>query len=337
MAKRKAAQISDGGASEERPRKAAKSKSKSKDKGAARQAKSERRSKKKQHSKPERREPAPLPEADETILPDPSERTTDPFTSNNDVISLNEETPTNTTNTTNTTNGIANPAPPKSNFSTLPPSKKRSKNKPKPPNPEPKAHRFILFIGNLPYSTTTPSIEHHFRALRPFTIRHLTDKTTHKSRGTAFIEFPTYDHMKTCLKLYHHSLFDPDAHLIDAQENQAGNVNTTEKAGNSSGGGDAAAAATKKKKDQTRRINVELTAGGGGASASRKTKLREKNGRLAEQRDRAHKREAEEREKKRVEDGGRPSGVNGVALGEQGVEEGTRGNVHPSRMRRVQG
>lgn len=29
-----------------------------------------------------------------------------------------------------------------------------------------------------------------------------------KSKGYAFLEFDGYDHMKTCLKLFHHSNFD---------------------------------------------------------------------------------------------------------------------------------
>lgn len=29
-----------------------------------------------------------------------------------------------------------------------------------------------------------------------------------KSKGYAFLEFDGYDHMKTCLKLFHHSMFD---------------------------------------------------------------------------------------------------------------------------------
>jgi nucleolar protein 6 len=319
MAKRKASQMSDGGATQDRPKKASK--------GAARQAKSERRSKKKAQPKPARPEPAPLPEADETILPDTTEHTTDPFSSNNDVISLDDGTIT-----------TSKPPPPKANFSTLPASKKRKNKSNTTAKPETKAHRFILFIGNLPYSANTAAIEHHFRALQPFTIRHMTDKSTQKSRGTAFIEFPTYDHMKTCLKLYHHSLFDPDAHLT-ADPSQDENADK-DQAFLTKVSRDEKSSKNDKKKDKTRRINVELTAGGGGAGQQRKNKLQVKNGKLAEQRERAHKKEAEEREKKRIEDGGRREGANGVAIGggEGGEEERAgRGNVHPSRMRRVKG
>jgi len=35
----------------------------------------------------------------------------------------------------------------------------------------------------------------------------MTDKNTGKSKGCAFVDFDGYDKMKTCLKLYHHSVF----------------------------------------------------------------------------------------------------------------------------------
>lgn len=62
--------------------------------------------------------------------------------------------------------------------------------------------------GNLPYSATTEKIQQHFAKIQPMSVRHNTDKATGKSRGFAFLEFDAYDRMKTCLKLYHHSLFE---------------------------------------------------------------------------------------------------------------------------------
>ena len=38
----------------------------------------------------------------------------------------------------------------------------------------------------------------------------MTDKTSGKHKGIAFIEFDKFDKMETCLKKYHHSVF-PDA------------------------------------------------------------------------------------------------------------------------------
>jgi nucleolar protein 6 len=96
---------------------------------------------------------------------------------------------------------------------------------------EGKAARFIVFIGtsyhslfipsnststnfhiqqgNLPFTATTASIQKHFASVKPISVRHLTHKDDpKKSKGAAFVEFDGYDHMKTCLKLFHHSMFD---------------------------------------------------------------------------------------------------------------------------------
>ncbi|KEQ66652.1 uncharacterized protein M437DRAFT_13879, partial [Aureobasidium melanogenum CBS 110374] len=116
-----------------------------------------------------------------------------------------------------------------------------------------KNQRFIVFIGNLPFTATTEQITEHFASIQPQSVRHSTEKGTGKSKGFAFLEFANYDRMKTCLKLYHHSMFDSGV------------------------GGERG----------KRRINVELTAGGGGSkSGARKEKLKEKNVRLNEQRQR---------------------------------------------------
>jgi nucleolar protein 6 len=73
------------------------------------------------------------------------------------------------------------------------------------PNPN---SRFIVFIGNLPFSATTESISEHFKKIQPASVRHISDKVSKKSKGYAFLEFNNYDRMKSCLKLYHHSKFD---------------------------------------------------------------------------------------------------------------------------------
>ncbi|KFY35388.1 hypothetical protein V494_05983 [Pseudogymnoascus sp. VKM F-4513 (FW-928)] len=110
--------------------------------------------------------------------------------------------------------------------------------------------RFIVFVGNLPFSATVESITAHFAAVHPISVRNLTQKDDPtKSKGCAFVEFEGYDHMKTCLKTYHHSEFDDG-------------------------------------KSAARKINVELTAGGGGNTKVRKGKIAEKNGKLMEQRTR---------------------------------------------------
>ena len=87
--------------------------------------------------------------------------------------------------------------------------------------------RFIIFIGNLPYETTTDSLHSHFSAIKPDSVRHITqkqdasksgkrrgksskEKAEGKSKGFAFLEFSSFDRMRTCLKLYHHSWFAAD-------------------------------------------------------------------------------------------------------------------------------
>ncbi|KAL4973767.1 hypothetical protein BDW66DRAFT_99207 [Aspergillus desertorum] len=119
--------------------------------------------------------------------------------------------------------------------------------------PKQKAARFIVFVGNLPYSANTESLKAHFEKIQPISVRVATqpDKPT-KCRGFGFVEFDNYDRMKTCLKLYHHSSFDDG-------------------------------------KYPPRRINVELTAGGGGKSEHRKAKIEYKNQKLAEERKRQAK------------------------------------------------
>lgn len=111
-----------------------------------------------------------------------------------------------------------------------------------------KAARFIVFIGNLPFTATTESITAHFASVKPKSVRHLTQKDNPtKSKGCAFVEFEGYDHMKTCLKLFHHSMFDDGL-------------------------------------SAPRKINVELTAGGGGNTKDRRAKIQGKNEKLNEER-----------------------------------------------------
>ncbi|KAI5292879.1 hypothetical protein KEM52_005993 [Ascosphaera acerosa] len=71
-----------------------------------------------------------------------------------------------------------------------------------------KPARFIVFVGNLPFGTTQEQVQEHFAKIKPSQVRLATEKDSKKSRGFAFVEFDHYDRMKTCLKLYHHSLMD---------------------------------------------------------------------------------------------------------------------------------
>ncbi|KAF8445749.1 hypothetical protein L210DRAFT_3528327 [Boletus edulis BED1] len=110
--------------------------------------------------------------------------------------------------------------------------------------------RFILFLGNLKYTTSPEAIQAHFSAcVPPPSVRLLTPKpstksstkTVTKSKGCAFLEFKHHGVLQQALKL-HHSVLDG------------------------------------------RQINVELTAGGGGKSLTRMKKLGERNKELEGQR-----------------------------------------------------
>lgn len=173
---------------------------------------------------------------------------------------------------------------------------------------KPSKQRFIVFIGNLPFTTTTEMVTTHFASITPTSVRHLTDPKTNKSKGYAFLEFSNYDRMKTCLKLYHHSVFD------------------TGKGGEKG----------------KRRINVELTAGGGGKSGNRKEKLKVKNERLEGER----KRRAEAAAKEAAKEGAKGDGKGSKAKGDQtkgarsgrgiavGGEDAAEG-IHPARLARM--
>jgi nucleolar protein 6 len=173
-----------------------------------------------------------------------------------------------------------------------------------------KPQRFILFIGNLPYSATTPQIESHFSKLAPTSIRHSTDKSTGRSKGFAFLEFAGYDKMKTCLKLYHHSIFDPDDSNDDHDKKR------------------------KDKKKPGRRINVELTVGGGGGrSEKRKEKIKGKNLKLEEERERRRVKELEDGEKEAKKKPKNPATDANATL--QTEKENDMRDIHPSRRGRV--
>ncbi|KAL8794783.1 MAG: hypothetical protein Q9195_002737 [Heterodermia aff. obscurata] len=169
-----------------------------------------------------------------------------------------------------------------------------------------RSQRFIVFVGNLPYSATEASITNHFAKVQPISTRHSTDKLTGKSKGFAFLEFAAYDRMKTCLKLYHHSSFDDG-------------------------------------ESPARKINVELTVGGGGTkSKDRKTKLKAKNWKLSEERRRRDEEDVKTRKKNMARKG--VGGSRGKLQVDERAEkdgDGARavdsGDIHPSRRSRVIG
>jgi len=168
--------------------------------------------------------------------------------------------------------------------------------------------RFIVFVGNLPFDATAAQVKQHFSKLAPTSVRMSTDKATGRGKGFAFLEFDVYDKMKTCLKLYHHSIFDP--HHKDGAE-----------------------APDDKRKG--RRINVELTAGGGGGkSKDRKAKIITKNKKLEEERERQRIKDKADKEKAARKSRGAPGTGANAESGE--APQDNRGVVHPSRLSRVQ-
>lgn len=69
-----------------------------------------------------------------------------------------------------------------------------------------KKDRFIVFVGNLPFTATREDVMAHFAAVKPISVRLLTERDNPaQSRGIAFIEFDRFDYMKTCLSKFHHS------------------------------------------------------------------------------------------------------------------------------------
>ncbi|KAK6086110.1 RNA recognition domain-containing protein [Seiridium cupressi] len=163
---------------------------------------------------------------------------------------------------------------------------------------KPKKNRFIVFVGNLPYTATTADIEKHFSAVQPIAVRLLHEKANpNKSRGIAFLEFAGFDHMKTCLKTMHHST------LTCQGRDHRGRPKTEE-----------------------RTINVELTAGGGGNTEGRKEKIKAKNEKLDGERERRAVEEEKQRIKKEQE-----------RLAKEGQKKSGADGIHPSRRGRVPG
>ena len=193
-------------------------------------------------------------------------------------------------------------------------------------------HRFIVFIGNLPPDTTTDALRKHFAAIHPDAIRHITHKLDQvakgegKSKGFAFLEFTSYDRMRTCLKLYQRSLF-----TANDSSSKKGRGKTKVKAPKGTGANNVTEDRGPDDRS-SRRINVELTAGGGGTSKGRKQRLRSKNEKLSAERARRSRSQREEQEKKKKKKETENENVDTKkAKGSQ-----NRGDVHPSRRSRIE-
>jgi len=123
--------------------------------------------------------------------------------------------------------------------------------------------------------------------------------------------------MKTCLKLYHHSLFGSESSGKDVE-----------------GGDKAEGRGGSKDKRKGRRINVELTAGGGGSkNKDRKERIKSKNKKLEEEREKRRVKEKAEREQEKLKKREQPATGANVAGPEEGATT-NHGSIHPSRLNR---
>ncbi|KAH0438043.1 RNA binding protein [Colletotrichum camelliae] len=130
-----------------------------------------------------------------------------------------------------------------------------------------KREKYIVFVGNLPYTANKESIRAHFSAYSPSAVRCLNkDNNPNVCRGIAFLEFSNGSNMRTCLDKMHHTEFDDGL-------------------------------------SPARRINLELSAGGGGKSRFRQEKIKSRNVQLDENRVKRMQKE-EEYKKQRVSEGG---------------------------------
>ncbi|KAI8353263.1 hypothetical protein EDC96DRAFT_517375 [Choanephora cucurbitarum] len=68
-------------------------------------------------------------------------------------------------------------------------------------------NRYIIFVGNLPYTTTKEELEKHFESAGKIrSVRLLTDKATGKPKGFAFMEFENSKDLNKALA-FHHTFF----------------------------------------------------------------------------------------------------------------------------------
>ncbi|KAG2208429.1 hypothetical protein INT46_009630 [Mucor plumbeus] len=89
--------------------------------------------------------------------------------------------------------------------STDAPYKKKNRRSKKSSNME--GSRYIVFVGNLPYTTTKEDLEKHFESAGGIkSVRLLTDKATGKPKGFAFMEFENSKDLNKALA-FHHTFF----------------------------------------------------------------------------------------------------------------------------------
>ncbi|SOV01330.1 related to NOP6 - protein with possible role in rRNA processing [Ustilago sp. UG-2017a] len=165
-----------------------------------------------------------------------------------------------------------------------------------------KGNKYILFIGNMAFTTTTDTISKHFgqtcgevpyvrlltKKADPNALANLPaskrksiakgkaqDPTKAQSKGCAFVEFKSSEALRKALK-FHHTMLEG------------------------------------------RNINVELTAGGGGKSESRQEKIKAKNAGLEKERQKLHGKYVAPKNEARKQ----ARGAKGAKGGQEGEGEG---------------
>ncbi|EQB58833.1 hypothetical protein CGLO_00859 [Colletotrichum gloeosporioides Cg-14] len=167
-----------------------------------------------------------------------------------------------------------------------------------------KREKYIVFVGNLPYTANKESIRAHFSAYNPSAVRCLNkDNDPNVCRGIAFLEFSNGSNMRTCLDKMHHTEFDDGlspARRINLELSYA--LPSTPPPPSST--------------DPYANQGLSYSAGGGGKSKFRREKIKSRNVQLDENRVKRMQKE-EEYKKQRVSEGGTNT---------------QQDSIHPSRL-----
>ncbi|KAF3802240.1 putative RNA-binding protein [Colletotrichum gloeosporioides] len=167
-----------------------------------------------------------------------------------------------------------------------------------------KREKYIVFVGNLPYTANKESIRAHFSAYNPSAVRCLNkDNDPNVCRGIAFLEFSNGSNMRTCLDKMHHTEFDDGlspARRINLELSYA--LPSTPPPSSST--------------DPYANQGLSYSAGGGGKSKFRREKIKSRNVQLDENRVKRMQKE-EEYKKQRVSEGGTNT---------------QQDSIHPSRL-----
>lgn len=90
-----------------------------------------------------------------------------------------------------------------------------------------KSNRYILFIGNLAFTTTIAQLQSHFHPCSPScSVRLMTDKVTKKSKGFAFVEVSDIKEFRSVLAMHHTPI---DGRKINVEMTAGGGGGKSEK------------------------------------------------------------------------------------------------------------